>query len=57
MLLFLHDNIILTRFFSDFMPQADATLRWMAQYEQQTDGSEQNQADTVKFPSLSVGNK
>ena len=57
MLLFWHHNIILTRFFSDFMPQAGAILRWMAQYEQQTDGSEQNQANNVKFPSLSVGKK
>ena len=49
MLLFWHDNMILTRFFSYFLPWADATLRWMAQYEQQTDDSEQIQADTVKF--------
>ena len=34
-----------------------ATLRQMAQYEQQTDDSGHIQADTVKFPSPSVGDE
>jgi len=44
---FWHDNIILKRVFSYFLPWADVTLKHMAQYKQKTDDSEQIQAETA----------